>query len=181
MLQKEINRIYSTFPNDIAFAKLRTGIRGNVTGERRSGAFINIWSKREKCFSLKKCEKIECLRDIMKSLSQVRRKFWHQKWLTERWTEELKINWFSSNAQFLIYRSFLLLKPNGAWKKKMYFIFMLEKRNRSLCSLLPNDAACLLLLGTSAGDKYTQDRKYSGMNQDCCCILRLRATRETTQ
>ena len=42
MLQKEINRSYSTFPNDIAFAKLRTGTRENVTRERRSGAFINI-------------------------------------------------------------------------------------------------------------------------------------------
>ena len=42
MLQKEIDRSYSTFPNDIAFAKLRTGTRENVRGERRSGAFINI-------------------------------------------------------------------------------------------------------------------------------------------
>ena len=151
MLQKEINRSYSTFPNDIAFAKLHTGTSENVTGERRSGAFINIWSKREKCFSLNKCEKIECLRDIMKSLSQVRRKFWHQKWLTERWREELRRNWFSSNAQFLICGSFLLLKPNGVLKEKMYLLFMLQKRNRSLCSLLPNETACLLFLGTSAG------------------------------
>ena len=42
MLQKEIDRSYSTFPNDIVFAKLRTGTRENLTGERRSGAFINI-------------------------------------------------------------------------------------------------------------------------------------------
>ena len=87
----------------------------------------------------------------MKSLSQVRKKFWHQKWQTERWREELRINWFSSNAQFLIYGSFLLLKPNGVWEKKCIYFSCFRKRNRSLCSLVPNDTACLLLLGTSAG------------------------------
>ena len=72
--QKEINRSYSTFCNDIALAKLRTcacfsvtgvpkfantavwansivAVRVHVTGGRQSGAFINICSKREKCFS----------------------------------------------------------------------------------------------------------------------------------
>ena len=151
MLQKEINRSYSTFPNAIAFAKLRTcacfsvtsvpkfantavwgnsivALRVHVTGGRWRDAFINICSKREKCFSLNKYEKIECLRDIMKSLSQVRRKFWHQKWQTERWREELTINWFSSNAQFEIYASFLWLKPSGVWEKNVFTIHASENK-----------------------------------------------------
>ena len=113
MLQIEIDISYTTFPNDFVMAKSCTcacfsvttvpkiaktavwansivALRVHVAGGRRGGALINICGKHEKCFNKNKDEEIERLRDIMMSLRQVRRKFWHQKWLTERWRERLR-------------------------------------------------------------------------------------------
>ena len=74
MLQKETKKSYITFPNDIAFAKLRTcacfsvtsvpkfantavwansivALRVHVTGGRRRAALIYVWNRHQKHFS----------------------------------------------------------------------------------------------------------------------------------
>ena len=116
-------------------------LRVHVAGGRGSGAFINVCSKHEKYFNQNKYDEIECLFDIMISISQVRRRFWHLNYLTEEWREEVRIDWFSLNAQFEIYGTFLWLKRNNVWKKNIYLLLMLHIRNRSSCSILPEDAA----------------------------------------
>ena len=70
MLQKDINKSYSTFPNDIVFANLRTcacfsvtsvpkfantavwansivALRFHVTGGRRRAALIYVWNRHQ--------------------------------------------------------------------------------------------------------------------------------------
>ena len=57
---------------------------------------------------------------------------------------------------------------------------MLQKRNSRSWAILPNNIFLPFFTHLCIFSRYKciQDRKYSGMNQEYCCIARLRDTRE---